>query len=218
MVPLIAVAGYGTALLVTAGIAALHAGRVVVPREAEWEEPPGVWLHPDLGDLYGPLVKAVAEWEALGHDLGALVYGGGTAGIGILVLPRTLDRVRTLALAHVSADFDDDPGDAPVEDDHEVDAPDGVIRSAVIYVDPLDCDSRVLAHELGHALGYLHCTARLRRADASRGIQVPKAGHLMHPRYDEGGWTTTGLEADALGSAHERRMERRRERQRRGAM
>jgi hypothetical protein len=217
--PLLALAGYGTSLLVTAAIAALHAGRVVVPRVAEWEEAPGVWLHPDLGHLYVHLVRAVAEWEALGHDLGAVVYGGPSAGCGIRIEPRPLDRVRagTLASAAVSAEFDEDPAPETPEDDHDIDWPEGVIRSATIYVDPLDCDARVLAHELGHALGYLHCTARLRRADASRGVQVPKAGHLMHPRYDEGGWSTVGLEADALGSAHERRMERRRERERRRA-
>lgn len=211
MIPLIAFAGYGTAALVTAAIAALHAGRVVVPRVAEWEEPPDVWLHPDLGDLYSPLVRAVSAWEALGHEFGAVTYGGPDAGGRIQIAPRPLDRMRYLALAHVSAEFEDDEDltPTPPEDDHEVDAPDGLIRSAIIYVDPLDCDARVLAHELGHALGYLHCTARLRRADASKGVQIPKAGHLMHPRVDEGGWTTTGLEADALGDPRARRRERR---------
>jgi hypothetical protein len=207
---------------VTASIAALHAGRVVVPRVAEWESPPGVWLHPDLGDLYGPLVRAVAEWEALGHDLGAMMLGGTTAGMGILVLPRPLDRVRAVALAELSADFEEEPHDGTVEDDHDAPAVDGVILRATIYVDPLELvgrdAARVLAHELGHCLGFMHCTARLGRKHAATRdvvLQVPKHGHLMHPSYDEGGWSTTGLQADALGSAHERRMERRRERERR---
>jgi len=206
--PLIAIAGYATSALVTAAIAALHAGRVVVPRVAEWEEPPDVWLDPSLGDLYLPLVRAVEQWERLGHELGALTHSGSPA-TGIRILPRPIDRVRVRALAHVSADFEDDPGAEAPEDDHEVDAPDGVIRSAVIYVDPLDCDALTLAHELGHALGYLHCTARLRRADASRGVQVPKSGHLMHPRYEESGWGTAGLDADVLGNPRDRRRARR---------
>jgi hypothetical protein len=213
-VPLIAVAGYGTAVLVSAAIAALHAGRVVVPRVAEWEEPPDVWLHPDLHPLFGPLGQAVAAWEALGHELGTTRLGG--VGGHIRIEPMPLGRTRALALAAVSADFEDDPEASPHEAP-EVDAPDGVIRRAVVYVEP-DADARTLAHELGHCLGYLHCTARLgRRHAANRDVvvQVPKSGHLMHPRWEEGGWGTTGLEAATLGTAHERRLARRRERERR---
>jgi hypothetical protein len=221
--PLIAVAGYGTAALVAGAIAALHAGRVVVPRVAEWEDEPVVWLHPDLERLIGPLIEAIIRWDDLGHKMhpgsGTVHPDPGDAPGVIRILPRPIDRVRGRALAVVSADFEaEEPPDAD-EDDHEVDAPEGLIRRAVIYVDPVELATldaaRVLAHELGHCLGFLHCTARLRRADASRGVQVPKSGHLMHPRYQDGGWTTTGLEADALGDPRERRMARRRDRERR---
>ena len=37
---------------------------------------------------------------------------------------------------------------------------------------------RVLEHELGHALGWLHCRRR---------------GHMMHPNHFDGGWDASGL-------------------------
>jgi hypothetical protein len=90
-----------------------------------------------------------------------------------------------------------------VDDAHEVDAVDGVIRSSTIVLDPerlsrpgIDV-ARVIAHELGHAaFGYLHVTARLGRKHAhERPVRliIPKAGNLMHPRYEAGGWGDEGL-------------------------
>jgi len=40
-------------------------------------------------------------------------------------------------------------------------------------------DERVLEHEIGHALGWVHVGTR---------------GHLMHPEWAKGGWNTFGLE------------------------
>jgi len=37
---------------------------------------------------------------------------------------------------------------------------------------------RVMEHELGHALGWLHCRRR---------------GHMMHPNHFDGGWGDGGL-------------------------
>lgn len=221
--PLIAVAGYGTAALVAATIAALHAGKVVSPRIAEWDIAPVVWLHPDLEkDLAGPLVEACVRITDVGHELSPAsgqVHPQPTNPMGcILILPRPLDRVKALALAHVSAEFEEDQPSSmpePSEDDHEVDAPEGIIRSAIIYVDPVEMygkdKARILAHELMHTLGYLHCTARLGRKHAEHHhvvLQIPKRGHLMNPFYDEGGWNMAGLEADAVGDPKERKKKR----------
>jgi len=49
-----------------------------------------------------------------------------------------------------------------------------IIELSHPYVD------RVIEHEIGHALGWLHCRA---------------GGHMMHPMHFEGGWNFNGLEA-----------------------
>ncbi len=220
-IPLIAVAGYGTAVLISAFIAALHAGKLVVPRVAEWDSPPDVWLHRDLAHLEGSFRKAIAEWEQLGHEFGqvGVLFGEGP---GINILPHPIDGAigrAAVTASFAGEDFEEDegaPASAPSEDHHEIDAPEGVIRSAVIWLDPVELvdkdAAQVIAHELGHALGYLHCTARLGRKHAEHQhvvLQIPKHGHLMNPVYENGGWGTTGLEEGTLGSARERRKGRR---------
>jgi hypothetical protein len=203
--PLIAVVGYGVSALTAASIAALRAGRAVVPRVARFgPEAPRIVLHRDLLALEDALYDAIAWWAARGHGVtGPWLTDGDTAGPGtVMLIPPPPGWVRTghLATAQVDAELEDDPD---VDDAHEVDAVDGVIRSSTIVLDPerlsrpgIDV-ARVIAHELGHAaFGYLHVTARLGRKHAhERAVRliVPKAGHLMHPRYSEGGWGDEGL-------------------------
>lgn len=204
MIPL-AIIGAGVAIAEAASLVALHAGRTVVPRRGRWEAVPRVWLDPGL--RLGPeLVQAEAVWRGLGHQFGPLVLTdpGERAPDWIRIVPATPEAVarRTLAVAAVGISDDDGAleGLDPDEDLHDVPVVDGVIRYATIYLDPArfaEVDpTLIIAHELGHALGYYHCTARLRRAHPERGVQVPKHGHLMNPRADDAGWLTTGLAAD----------------------
>lgn len=203
--PLIALVGYGVSAATLASIAALRAGRAVVPRVARFEgvPMPTIVLHPDLRVYRGELLHAIEWWEARGHDC-AVVTGerpeGARGDVRIIPPPPGWVRTGHLATAQVDAELEDDPD---VDDAHEVDAVDGVIRSSTIVLDPerlsrpgIDV-ARVIAHELGHAaFGYLHVTARLGRKHAhERAVRliIPKAGHLMHPRYSEGGWGDEGL-------------------------
>lgn len=202
--PLIALVGYGVSAATLATIAALRAGKAVVPRVARFADEPTIVLHTDLRD-YLPAAKVAADWWAeRGHPCGlgvAQYTPEGDSGV-VRIIPPPPGWVRTghLATAQIDAEIEDDPD---VDDAHEVDVADGVIRSSTIVLDPerlsrpgIDV-ARVIAHELGHAaFGFLHVTARLGRKHAhERAVRlvIPKAGHLMHPRYSDGGWGDEGL-------------------------
>lgn len=201
--PLIALVGLGVTALDAVAIAALRAGKAVVPRVVRFEGEPVIVLHPDLAGYRTHLDYARGWWEERGHRINWVVVGpnvGGPGCVRIIPPPPGWSRTGHLATAQIDAEIEDDPD---IDDAHEVDAVDGVIRSSTIVLDPerlsrpgIDV-ARVIAHELGHAaFGYLHCTARLGRKHAhERPVRliVPKAGHLMHPRYSEGGWGDEGL-------------------------
>lgn len=201
--PLIALAHLGVTALTAASIAALRAGRAVVPRVARFEGVPTILLDPDLAMYREQVAHAVDWWADRGHGSPVVIGGRSWSGDGavrIIPPPPGWSRTGHLATAQVDAEIEDDPD---VDDAHEVDAVAGVIRSATIVLDPERLSrpgvdvARVLAHELGHAaFGYLHVTARLGRKHAhERDVKliIPKAGHLMHPHYSAGGWGDEGL-------------------------
>lgn len=208
--PLLAVAGLGVTAAWTATIAALHAGKVVVPRVADW----GGFAFP----IYvNPILGLTAErewrdarrlWVGVGHQIGPVVRGVPAAGERCVCVrpPAAGLRAGAIASAHVAADFADEIEDTEEEldreDAHQIKVEHGVIQRVEVDWDVLalyDFDRvRVAAHELGHALGYLHCTARLGRKHAATRpvkIVIPKAGNLMHPQYKQGGYLLEGCAA-----------------------
>jgi hypothetical protein len=202
--PLLAVVGYGVSALTLASIAALRAGKAVVPRVAAYDPPPVAVLHPAIAHLRDRAEYALGWWEERKHNCG-LVLGerpAGTPGIvQIIPPPPGWSRTGHIETAQIDAEFEEDEED--IDDAHEVDVVAGRIVSSRIILDPArlaDASvdvARVIAHGLGHAaFGYLHVTARLGRKHAhERAVRlvIPKAGHLMHPRYSEGGWGDEGL-------------------------
>jgi hypothetical protein len=139
---LIAVAGYAAAGLVTAAIAALHAGRVVVPRIAGWTRLPTFAVYPELRQLVEPLTEAEKRSAALGWKRAEIRVG--TVGDIVIGPPHrhlapAIEQGSALALAELEADFMDE---APMDDDplsHQrqiIEHDRGVMRHAYIGIDP----------------------------------------------------------------------------------
>lgn len=149
----------GTGLAVSAAIAGVVAwGRVrsvTVPRPARWASAPRIWR--GSGVDRARLEEAIRWWRARGHDLW---IGGPSEPSAILVVAQPQPEGRagnTRCWA----------------------TPDGsTLVRAEVEVRP-EADALTIAHELGHALGYLHPVAA-------------PSGHLMHPSRP--GWDGRGLE------------------------
>lgn len=107
-------------------------------------------------------------------------------------------------------DFRSDPRDILHTDDK------GVIKSAYIYVDPgilpllnREMRIRLFKHELVHAHGGLHVQTALlglhkrgkHEGEPRLGIIARKRGHLMHPKFSEGGDDVEGVAVNDLAEA-----------------
>lgn len=206
--PILAIAGFAASAAMASSIAALHAGRAVVPQVGDWGD---VVPRPviDLDTMFGVghlqdavdhavrrlEDRTILRWRApvVGrrpdgpHD-GEILISVGHALVGSIV-----------ASAAMEAEID--PGEtADPDDSHELWSDDRRILRARIVLDPLRCESRdltrIVAHELVHTMGYEHVTARLGRKHAEHrhtALKIPKSGHLMHPLYVDGGWGLQGL-------------------------
>tara|TARA_Y100000310_G_scaffold100203_1_gene98069 strand:- start:3260 stop:3802 length:543 start_codon:yes stop_codon:yes gene_type:complete len=141
----------------------------VLDRVGTWRNPPVVELcDGDLVDV-DSLNSAIRWWSDLGYVFGRVDTNppkesceSGNVG-GKIIIQRT-------------------PGPLPqtrflVDDD-------GYVRWAKVLL-PGKIDSRILEHELGHALGWTHSS---------------KKGHMMNGKYNFGGWSSTDLKVIRLRS------------------
>jgi hypothetical protein len=210
--------------VVTVGsLVKLHFSKVHVPRVGRWRRPPTVYVGANSPVSWDQVEAAVQWWRARGFALGDVVTASTFTAPppgGILVGPPSLARMGEAAGAaswlteHPLAE--DELGPVPegewISRASDILGPldgEGWIRHAQIGVDPVLAQTRaadILRHELGHALGFLHCETALfgrRRRDSKSGrrkagaprlrVVGRKSGHVMHPTLAGMGEATVGM-------------------------
>jgi hypothetical protein len=144
------------------------------PLVAKWQRPPNIVVCKAAPVDEIRVRNTIQFWESKGFEFGTLEFKRPTSTvdaacvdttpIGLIVIhlvpyPNTMEPT-TLAQTH----FYVDNGTKK-------------IRWAIINL-RTQPPERVLEHEFGHALGFLHYN---------------KSGHLMHEKQPSGGWDTSGL-------------------------
>ena len=140
----------------------------ILPKHASWQDAPDIVICAEVDIPQRYLSQSLTIWKDLGHSFSIvyLNYDGEECHKGyldgsIIIAPK---QTRRGPKAHTYA---------RISQTHKR------MIAARIEIDPsYTLKSRVLTHELGHALGWSHSD---------------KTGHLMHPIYQLGGWRTTGL-------------------------
>ncbi len=148
----------------------LHAAEpVAVSSFSSWKAPVAVYLAPDAPVKENELRAAIAVWQGLGHSI-HLGYDYPEDGF-----PEGHPSI----VVHNGDAIEDDALAAETLASH-VGTPSRILYASVHMRPDLGANTvKILAHELGHALGYYH---------------LPEPGHLMHPDEVRAGWRTEGLE------------------------
>jgi len=201
-----------------ASLVALHAQKAVVPRFAEFEQPPDVLLYRGTTDLTLPDVEvAFAKLVECGHEFGRYALTDSVSPVaGAIVIgpPDAALREHVIASAHIwatSTPTEDDPLPSvqPSVDEELWSDVDTVVQSmrgdfieaSYISWDPMAVygkdKKRILVHEAAHAIGYGHTETALfgrgKKGNARLGIVGRKSGHVQNPLYSHGGWNMRGL-------------------------
>ncbi len=137
---------------------------------AHWEDPPSVFICEDSALSKEDYKYAEDWWKAHGYSFFVTFWNFPcvyTADYSDMVTVGSI----YIYPAYLKID-EDDLGRTSLYTDGFSGEAYGAIIELLIF------DKRVLAHELGHALGFMHYN---------------KLGHLMHPIYEDGGWDDLGL-------------------------
>ena len=154
------------------GLEKIHLNNSDPLQIGSWEKTPTVLICYPAPATKEQTVKAVKWWEHRGHrffrtmdrsdPLGKCKEYAPYGFITIHLAPRDMFEIDDTTLAETHFYVDDDTGE---------------ISWAKIYL-RLTPNPRVLEHELGHALGFMHTEA---------------PGHLMNKKIISGGWGDKGL-------------------------
>lgn len=137
-------------------------------QNGSWQMTPTVVIcNSSIADIHD-VESAVEWWRERGHmigqvivnDSGQVCHQAGRDGFITIEGPDAKFDFDFLAITHRKSSRDE-------------------ILSARIQLRGSSERSRVLEHEIGHALGWSHCNRR---------------GHIMNPEWSRGGWNDSGLE------------------------
>ena len=143
-----------------------------------WAEKPDIRLCTNSGVTDQRLEKAVKFWERLGYEFGRIYIdkdsiscfnGGKNNEIVIMLVNSSVEMGDNLAVTktyYISATYE-------------------IVKSQIYIHKFAASKERVLEHEIGHALGWVHFNQKY---------------HLMHSHYNSGGHTTSGLKISVYKS------------------
>ena len=206
----ITIGGLVFTVATAASLISLQFAKVVVPRVGRWASPPRVLVSESAPVSIDDVVTAVEFWSSRGFEFGAVtktpMISGPVEG-AIFVGPADhawrdgkVGRATWLVDYPPHEDELEIPEEdllSAAEDIVELYGDDGFIKHAFVSLDPIAPKwdhVKILTHEFGHALGFLHCEAALlgrRKKDSKNGKRKagdarlratsPKSGHAMHP-------------------------------------
>jgi len=155
------------------GVDTLKIGKEVLHQTATWKKMPAVVVCTHAPVDKEAVKKAVKFWKNLGYKFHSSIYFKGGHPYDACTTPEPNGYIVIDLVTQETYGNHDDMAITHFYIDNYT----REIYWAKIYL-KTRVEERVLEHELGHALGWLHSKSR---------------GHLMHKKWVYGGWDITGL-------------------------
>jgi len=135
-----------------------------------WEADPSIVICNSSVASLSDVESSIEWWKSLGYSFGQIIvnepgqicHQSGENGFITIEGPDSYFDFDYLAITHRKSSQDE-------------------ILSARIVLRGQNEKTRILEHEIGHALGWSHCNRR---------------GHIMNPEWSRGGWDDDGLMLD----------------------
>jgi len=133
-------------------------------RQATWSFPPDIRICPFSPVTKEQVIKAVSWWTERGYNIGIVTQGGVWGGC---------DGQRAFGFITISLNGQGFTMDGHLGETRFYRRDEIIIFSEIQLTEEAAQKERVLEHEIGHALGWLH---------------INKRDHMMHPVWAQGGY------------------------------